>query len=375
MRLEAAVGGALLTNAVLCSAAFGSDLIHGLHRRHVELHVEMERNPTPTVALDKRLVDVFNAPSGWPTVTMPVGYTLAGGVMLTPVPAMGPSSVSGSLALSSAMAVQTPAADPATWNAQAAKACMSAVTNLKGNANNPSGTVACYNVPFLNTTSGTFEAELRIFNVSQSTGDFVGVSQDNFFITLQYEDASLSANQNLTLPVKRSILEERQTTAQTTTNGVWAPVPLSDQKYLGQIDPTVLQPNMNTTQFKALLTPTIVVSATDPTTSATINTTLPLNLASFVAGVFSGTQGSLSNPSDILGNPLLELQAAAQGLPTPFVMPGVTLGVIPIGLGVTGAWLLVFSVVVGWGALGRMRMRENYRRAVKAQKDSFVKRI
>jgi hypothetical protein len=103
--------------------------------------------------------------------------------------------------------------------------------------------------------------------------------------------------------------------------------------------------------------------------------TLPLTDASFVAGIFSTVQGSLTDPTFLLGKPLQDLAAAAQGLPTPYVVPGLTLGVMPIGLGVTLVWTAIFLSAVGYGTLSRIRFREQFRRDVRRQRSGSVRRL
>jgi hypothetical protein len=260
MRLEAAVGTALFTTGALCSA-FGHDLFHALNRRHVELHLLKRQatgssltspapastSSTPTATTSTQsMADVFNAPS-WPTVSVPAGFTLAAGVQITPLPAMALSSVTGSAALSAAIASATPAADPATWNNEAGQKCAEAVARLGGHASNPSGMAACYNIPYLDDTRGTFEAEVRIFNVSSATGNFVGVTLGTMMLNLMYANASLTSGTSF--PVKRQVAASASGSAASATPaaqaGMWVATQIMVQKYLAQINPEVFTPGMN----------------------------------------------------------------------------------------------------------------------------------
>ena len=170
-----------------------------LKRQSVASPVPMASSPaststltTSTPSATQSKADVLNAPL-WPTVSVPAGFTLAAGVQITPLPAIALSSVTGSAALSAAIATAaTPAADPATWNNEAGQKCAEAVAKLGGKASNPSGLAACYNLPYLDNTKGTFEAEVRIFNVSAATGDFVSVAQGSMMLNLEYANASLT---------------------------------------------------------------------------------------------------------------------------------------------------------------------------------------
>jgi hypothetical protein len=129
------------------------------------------------------------------------------------------------------------------------------------------------------------------------------------------------------------------------------------------------------TLLKPILSPAITISALNPATSSPVNATLPLTDASFVAGVLSTVQGSLTDPTYLLGKPLQDLAAAAQGLPTPFVVPGLTLGVMPIGLGITLLWTSIFLTAVGYGTICRIRFRDQFRRDVRRQQSGSVKRL
>jgi hypothetical protein len=262
MRLEAAVGTALLANGALCSSF---DLFHALNRRHVELHLlkrqsaaspvsSMASSPASTSTLTKSTLsmtqskaDVLNAPL-WPTVSVPAGFTLAAGVQITPLPAIALSSVTGSAALSAAIATATPAADPATWNNEAGQKCAEAVAKLGGKASNPSGLAACYNIPYLDDAKGTFEAEVRIFNVSAPTGDFVSLAQGSMMLNLEYANASLTSGTSFPVRKRQAAAASSSSSASATPSaqaGVWMATQIMVQKYLAQINPEAFTPGMN----------------------------------------------------------------------------------------------------------------------------------
>lgn len=44
-----------------------------------------------------------------------------------------------------------------------------------------------------------------------------------------------------------------------------------------------------------------------------------------------------------------------------FTMPGMTLGIFPVGLFVTAAWIILFVAAFGWGTFGRISSRKEYR--------------
>jgi hypothetical protein len=245
MRLRTAFGGVLCSTTALCSAAFGHDIAGALQRRHVEIqaHGLLRRattaTATPTSPSQKG--DVFGV-TAWPTVSIPAGYTLAGGVEITSMPVIAMSAVTGTAALSAAASAQTQIADPATWNQQVEAACQSAVDALNGNANNPSGMVACYNIAYLDTSQGKFEADLRIFNVSAGSGNFAGVPEADMMVTLSYASGQLSTNNtgNMQFPVRRTVSKR-----QSTSSGVWIPNEVMSQKYIVLLNNGSFTPGMN----------------------------------------------------------------------------------------------------------------------------------
>lgn len=258
MRLEAAFLGGLFTVGWLCNPSL--DVDGYLHRRHVEIHEQMRRDADAAVhQRAKRTLstaDVFGQPGGvWPTMTVPSGFTLAGGVELTPVPGMPTSTLALAATATAAPLLANGSIDTTQWNAQASTACMNAIGMLNGNASNPTGLVACYNVPYLDQTNGTFEAELRIYNVSMPTGQWVGVTASEMMVALNFQDATIQASNGL-VPVKRDtdskpLLRRQMTTtssimATTTSSGaMMTPSQVAVRTYVGQIYQNLLTPGMN----------------------------------------------------------------------------------------------------------------------------------
>jgi len=193
----------------------------------------MKRNPSPTAAIVKRGIDVLNAPV-WPTVTIPAGFTLAGGVEVTPLPQMAVSGVSGT-GLAQAIAAATPAADPAAWNKEVEQKCTAAVEKLNAIASSESGMSACYNVPFLDEVKGTFESELRIYNISAPRGSFAGATLDNMMISMDFPSATFSEFSG-SVKNKRDIVARQQAQTQGTA-GVPRAQLISIKRYIGQLNP------------------------------------------------------------------------------------------------------------------------------------------
>jgi len=299
-------------------------------------------------------------------VVVPAGYTLAAGVQLTPLPDLA-LGIETSVGPASAAATAAPVSDPAKWNTEAEKKCQDAVGKLAGKPTNPAGLAVCYNVPFLDQKRGVFEAELRIYNISTPTDPFLGVTPATMNVTLQYQGATIQKSDG-TLPVKRSLVERQ-------ADGIMMPVGIAIRKYVGQVNKALMSPGMNLTLFQPLLVPQITISANSPTTRQLVNTSLSSTESSFVAGVFSAPAGSRQDPKFLLGLPAEQVAAAAAGIPTPFGVPGLSLGVFPTGLIITSVWVLLFSTVVGLGTIGRIQYREEFRRRVREQKSETVRRL
>lgn len=238
------------------------------------------------------------------------------------------------------------------WNTSVSAACMQSLSSLSSNVSgNPSGMVACYNIPFLDPKTGVFEADLRLYQVSQPSGPFTGISVTDLSISLSYLAAQISSNQI----VKRSetiapiftTLSKRQ---ESPTMSMMAAF-----DFVGMINPAVIKKApLNNTQFEALLTPQITLSALSPK-GQLVNVTIDSNTISYVAGKFAG-QANTNTSANAATASAIAKEATA------FVLPGVTLGIFPIGLIVTGAWTAIFIGVVGWGTVGRIRFRGHYRR-------------
>jgi len=159
------------------------------------------------------------------------------------------------------------------------------------------------------------------------------------------------------------------------TGGVYEATEVSIRKYIGQVNKGAFTPGMNQSDFKTLLIPQVTISAQNPALGRNVSTLLSPTEASFVIGLFMTSIGSLTDPAFLLDKPAQKIEAAAQGLPTPYIVPGLSLGVFPTGLIVTSIWLLFFTLIVGLGTLGRMQFREQYRRDFKAQMSGSAKRI
>lgn len=132
------------------------------------------------------------------------------------------------------------------WDTQTTAACMSALMNLNGVASNPAGMSVCYNLPFLDNSTGVFQADLRLYMISPPTGDFAGIPPQNVQVSLQYFGASVTSVPPSQL-IGRSTLSEPSLHNEAERNKRASASPTLVQQYMfvGQINKDLVTQNMN----------------------------------------------------------------------------------------------------------------------------------
>ena len=121
------------------------------------------------------------------------------------------------------------------WDDTATAACNAALTKLP-QSTNPSGTCICYNLPALDNTTGTFEADLRLFQLSTPSGAFEGIPPENIQVGLSYSGASVS-------PISMAsadMVVSRDTTTSNSTLRL-----LQQYLFVGQIKKELMAPDLN----------------------------------------------------------------------------------------------------------------------------------
>ncbi|MCJ1249690.1 hypothetical protein MMC30_006916 [Trapelia coarctata] len=231
-------------------------------------------------------------------------------------------------------------------------ACIKALSALNGNASSPSGMSICYNVLQFDNTTGNFQSMLGLYQVGAMTGDWVGVKPTDISIGVAFPGAMV-AQENAD-PMKRDTLMARGwiLRASAALKKRDAPMMMKDMLFAGQVDNPMSQ-FMNMTAMLIATMPMITLSSNAPN-GTSLTSVLPNTEASFVTGTFMGMQlpSTTSAPA-----------AAATTTPAgPFVYPGVTLGIFPVGLIITGIWTLLFISSIGLGTVGRLMIRTSYRK-------------
>lgn len=132
------------------------------------------------------------------------------------------------------------------WDAATEAACVSTLRTLR-RSSNPSGNCICYNLPALDATNGVFEAELRLYRISEPRGQFAGIDPSQIKVSVAYNGASASAVKptelkgsgmvgNVTRIVGRAELDTRED---------HNPELLQAYMLVGQIDRSEMSDNMS----------------------------------------------------------------------------------------------------------------------------------
>lgn len=267
---------------------------------------------------------------------------------------------------------QIPSMNVTQWDEATTAACTTSLEALNGRPSNPSGMAVCYNLPFLNETTGIFQADLRLYTVGPPSGDFANIASQNVNVGLSYNGATVQAINATTMTKRdeesliswpRAELEKRQ-----------ANIPQLAQAYafVGQVNRELLNTPGGTyvppylsfsissltnssDSLQTVLVPTVTLTAMNAT-GQLVNTTLSSQEATFVNGVFAAqvvpTKSQLAPPIQTL-----VVQSGA-----PFVVPGLNILIFPIGGVITGVWAVLFLGTVGYGTVGRMQFRDQFRR-------------
>ncbi|KAK0621924.1 hypothetical protein B0T17DRAFT_494259 [Bombardia bombarda] len=255
--------------------------------------------------------------------------------------------------------------DMPAWDKQANAACLSALNALQ-RATNPTGACVCYNLPALNNTTGLFEADLRLYRINSPTGEFAGVAPENIEVSLSYNGATVQAisrdsgAQNAT---KRE-LASRQAAE--------APKLLQAYLFVGKIDQAKMATPMSMAELQAVLMPTVTLRA-NSAQGQSVSTDVSSNEAVFVAGVFS--QSVVMSNFAMAELAVEDEIARLKNGTVAFVLPGVQIMIFPVGLVVTGTWMVLGFIAYGYGTYCRYTYRDQYRRRMQRIEKGGVARF
>ncbi|KAL2167406.1 hypothetical protein VTG60DRAFT_1312 [Thermothelomyces hinnuleus] len=247
------------------------------------------------------------------------------------------------------------------WNNMVDKACQDTLRNVKV-PTNPSGTCVCYNLPLLNNQTGAFEADLRLYQLGEPTGDFQGVPQKNIEVELSYNGASVTPVN----PQGGNSLKARQEGAEGEIRM------LQSYMFVGQIDKDKMSGKVTRAQLEAWVMPVVTLKAIDGT-GKEVKTLVSTNEAAFVAGEFANDQVMTNQRLAELA--VEKMVAGLENGTVAFVLPGVQLLIFPIGLIITSIWLALGLAAYGFGTYERYNFREAHKRRVALAQKGGMPRI
>ncbi|MCJ1309538.1 hypothetical protein MMC25_003198 [Agyrium rufum] len=248
-------------------------------------------------------------------------------------------------------------------------ACQMALSQMADMMNasltsNPSGLAACYNIPVYDNMTGEFQADLQMYRIAAATGEWTSIQQNSVNISLDYPGASIAMENLASLPTTSATTT---TTSSGNDSSVLAtranmPVMVAELAFVGKVDNSSLGELTNVTAMRAALLPAITVSAMSPNGSI-LTTSISSTDASYVSGNFIQNDAAATTN----GTSAIPAVATPVAAAVVFSVPGMTLGIFPVGLVITSIWTVLFVLAVGAGTLGRMQFRDAYRRRCKME--------
>ncbi|KAM3538838.1 hypothetical protein ARSEF1564_008253 [Beauveria bassiana] len=251
------------------------------------------------------------------------------------------------------------------WNKDTDAACVDALRAIT-RATNPSGNCICYNLPSLDARTGVFGAELRLYKVSDPRDGWAGIAPADIKVSVSYSGASAS-------PVSPDAVIGKgmqsgggggaKSVVQRSVGGLESredhnPQLLHAYMLVGQIDNKETLDQMSMAALQTLVMPTLTLAATN-SSGVRLATNVSLNEATFVNGVFSRdiVQSDFSAAQAAVDDALAALHNGTAA----FVLPGVQLMILPIGLIITSIWLALGLAAYGLGTFERVQYAAMYR--------------
>ncbi|PHH90869.1 hypothetical protein CDD83_2425 [Cordyceps sp. RAO-2017] len=251
-------------------------------------------------------------------------------------------------------------ANSSAWDRETDAACVEALRAIE-RSTNPSGNCLCYNLPSLDTKTGIFNADLRLYRISEPREGFIDVPPSKIKVGVQYNGASVSLATPKDMQAMGMTGSANSSAPPAVLRREEAKGPQQLQKYMfvGQIDKDRMADAMSMATLEALVMPTFTLTAQD-TKGGAVSTNVSLNEAAFLNGVFS-KQVVRSDFASAQAAVDAKLAAVRNGT-VAFVLPGVQLMVFPIGLIITSVWLLLGLTAYGIGTYERTMYAHTYKR-------------
>lgn len=131
-----------------------------------------------------------------------------------------------------------------SWDVDTDAVCRAQIATLNGVTSNPAGLAVCYNLPSMNNATGIFEAELRLYKLSDPIEDWAGVSINDMMISLAYLGAMVQADGSEGQSAsagKRAVSSQETTLTQSARRDTTSTMiqPMRVLRYLGQLNSNV----------------------------------------------------------------------------------------------------------------------------------------
>ena len=104
-----------------------------------------------------------------------------------------PSTISEAATSATTQSLNAAKIDSATWNTQTKAACETALRNLNGHASNAAGLAVCYNLPGLNTSTGAFQVDLRLYRVAAPAHGWKLIFDQTVSVAMYYPGATVGS--------------------------------------------------------------------------------------------------------------------------------------------------------------------------------------
>jgi hypothetical protein len=135
------------------------------------------------------------------------------------------------------------------WDQATQQACTAQLQSLNGVASNPSGMAVCYNLPYLDNTTGVFEADLRLYMIAEPTGGFADIASSNVQVGLVYDGATVSAVNASSLKRRAdlvSLISWPRDEKEVQRRQAMVPTLVQSYAFIGQINQNLLATPMGT---------------------------------------------------------------------------------------------------------------------------------
>ena len=143
--------------------------------------------------------------------------------------------------------VATPPENLFEWNEETNAACTDALSKLDL-ATNPSGNSVCYNIAAIDTNTGAFLADLRLYKVSDARDQFADIAPERMQVGVAYQGATVSQTME-NAAVAEAAMQATANTAGGTGKNDPTLVKRSDPQllrtftFLGQLDEAEMKKN------------------------------------------------------------------------------------------------------------------------------------